>query len=154
MVIREAGLIFRGFTLVRSNYHETNEGEIDTDLRSGLLTALLNFAENALSAELVEYFELKRYIIAFTENKIVAEDNTKPEILIAYAILDREKKIEKYLKKIVFPLLKKVAIQFVANYNRKNLTEISQFYRFKEYLDNIFGSDTKNIEEKLQGLFY
>ena len=154
MVIREAGLIFRGFTLVRSNYHETNEGEIDTDLRSGLLTALLNFAENALSAELVEYFELKRYVIAFTENKIVSEDNTKPEILIAYAILDREKKIEKYLKKIVFPLLKKVAIQFVANYNRKNLTEISQFYRFKEYLDNIFGSDTKNIEEKLQGLFY
>ncbi|MHA1491810.1 MAG: hypothetical protein ACTSRI_19425 [Promethearchaeota archaeon] len=154
MVIREAGLIFRGFTLVSASYHETNEGEIDTDLRSGLLTALLNFAESAFSTELVEYFELKRYVIAFTENKIIAEDNSEPEILIAYAILDREKKIGKYLKKIVLPLLKKVAIQFIADYNRKNLSEISQFLIFKDYLDNIFGSDTKNIEEKLQGLFY
>ena len=45
MVIREAGLLFRGFTLINGFYHQTSDEPIDKDLRSGLLTAMLNFAE-------------------------------------------------------------------------------------------------------------
>ena len=83
MVIREAGILFRGFTLVNGLYHQTSGDRIDNDLRSGLLTAILNFAENAFSTELVEYFEGRKFCIAFKEDKIMAQDSMEPELLIA-----------------------------------------------------------------------
>ncbi|MFW9951472.1 MAG: hypothetical protein ACFFKA_15255, partial [Candidatus Thorarchaeota archaeon] len=87
MVIREAGVLFRGFTIVKKSYHKTTLGKIDSDLRSGLLTALINFAETAFSMNRVEYFEGKKFIIAFTNHEITADDAREPEILISYAIL-------------------------------------------------------------------
>ena len=95
MVVREAGLFFRGFTVVKKSYHKTSLGKIDADLRSGLLTAILNFAESAFSQGLVEYFEGKKFIIAFIGDKILADNSIEPELLISYAILDKEKKIDK-----------------------------------------------------------
>jgi hypothetical protein len=50
--------------------------------------------------------------------------------------------------------LSKVAKEFKAQNEGKNLSEISQFKIFKNNLDEIFGSDTKNINQKLKGLFY
>ncbi|MFW9950801.1 MAG: hypothetical protein ACFFKA_11845, partial [Candidatus Thorarchaeota archaeon] len=70
------------------------------------------------------------------------------------AILDKEKKVDKYLDKIISPSLNKIAEEFIAQNNGKNLSEVSQFKYFKKFLDDIFGSDTKNIDQKLQGLFY
>ncbi|MFX1302458.1 MAG: hypothetical protein ACFFBV_01075 [Promethearchaeota archaeon] len=153
MVIREAGLLFRGFTLVKKSYHKTTKGKIDTDLRSGLLTAILNFAQSTFSKDIVEYFEGKKFLIAFIEDKIEAEDSFEPELIISYAILDKEKKIEKYIHKVVRPLLKEVLKEFKLLNTGKNLSEISQFKEFKQNLDSIFGTDTQTIDQKLKGLF-
>ena len=153
MVVREAGLLFRGFTLVKKSYHKTSKGKIDTDLRSGLLTAILNFAQSTFSKDLVEYFEGKKYIIAFIEDKITSEDSFEPELIISYAILDKEKRIEKYVRKVIQPLLKQVSKEFKTLNTRKNLSEVSQFKPFKGNLDKIFGTDTQTIDQKLKGVF-
>ncbi len=153
-MIREAGLLFRGFTLVKKSYHKTTLGKIDSDLRSGLLTALLNFAETAFSTGAVEYFEGNKYTLAFINERISSEDSVEPELLVSYAIIDKKKKIEKYIYKIVHPLLIEVAKEFKAQNEGKNLSEISQFKIFKNNLDEIFGSDTKSIDQKLNRLFY
>ena len=154
MVIREAGLLFRGYTLVKKSYHKTSKGKIDTDLRSGLLTAILNFAETAFAEGFIEYFEGKKYVIVFLKDNIKAEDSFEPELLIPYAILDKEKKIDKYITKILQPLLRKLTTEFKKQHTGKNLSEISQFKNFKQQLDTIFGSDTQKIDQKLKGLFY
>ncbi len=153
MVVREAGLLFRGFTLVKKSYHKTSKGKIDTDLRSGLLTAILNFAQSTFSKDIVEYFEGKKYLIAFTEDQINAEDGFEPELIISYAILDKDKKIEKYIRKIIHPLLKQVSKEFKTLNTGKNLSEVSQFKNFKQNLDRIFGTDTQTIDQKLKGVF-
>ncbi len=154
MVIREVGLLFRGFTLVKKSYHKTTLGKIDTDLRSGLLTALLNFAETIFATGAVEYFEGNRFTLAFINEKILADDSIEPELLVSYAIIDKQKKIDKYVSKIIHPLLTKVAKEFKAQNEGKNLSEISQFKIFKKNFDEIFGSDTKNVDQKLRGLFF
>ncbi|NVM19540.1 MAG: hypothetical protein HWN80_17695 [Candidatus Lokiarchaeota archaeon] len=153
MVIREVGLLFRGFTLVKKSYHKTTLGKIDADLRSGLLTALLNFAETAFATGTVEYFQGNRFTIAFINARILSDDSLEPELLVSYAIIDRQKKIDKYIHKIVNPLLTKVAKEFKSQHEGKNLSEVSQFKIFKDSLDVIFGSNTKKIDQKLDGLF-
>lgn len=156
MVVREAGLLFRGFSLIKASYHQTSYDKIDTDLRSGLLTALLNFAEGALSPKLgaVEYFEMKKYVMAFTEGNITPNDGNESEVLISYAILNREKNSDKYLKKVINPLLKEVLNQFITKFNGKNLSHVTLFKGFKENLDSIFGTDTKTVDQKLEGTFF
>ncbi len=154
MVIREAGLLFRGFNLVKKSYHKSTLGKIDSDLRSGLLTALLTFADTAFKSESIEYLEGGKFVTAFINDKIRAEDSREPEILISYVILDKEKKIDKYIKKIIQPMLVKLACEFKKKNELKNLSEVSQFTEFKKDIDSIFSSDAKNIDQKLQGLFY
>ncbi len=154
MVIREVGLLFRGFSLVKKSYHKTTLGKIDADLRSGLLTALLNFAETAFSTGTVEYFQGNRFTIAFINARILSDDSLEPELLVSYAIIDRQKKIDKYIRKIVNPLLTKVANEFKSQYEGKNLSEVTQFKNFKKSLDVIFGSNTKKVDQKLDGLFF
>jgi hypothetical protein len=154
MVIREVGLLFRGFTLVKKSYHKTTLGKIDADLRSGLLTALLNFAETAFSTGSVEYFQGNRFTIAFMNAKILSDDSRESELLVSYAIIDKQKKVDKYVNKIVNPLLIKVAKEFKSQNEGKNLSEVSQFKIFKKSLDIIFGSSTKKVDQKLDGLFF
>jgi len=154
MVIRESGILFRGFTLLYAKYHQTSDDKIDKDLRSALLTALINFAESAFSKDTIEYLEMRKFVISFIEDKIKPEDSPEPEPLIAYAILDQEKKIDKHISKVVIPSLKEIIKKFIAKYDGKNLSEVSQFKSFKENLDRIFGSETKTIDEKLRGTFF
>ena len=153
MVVREAGLLFRGFTLVKKSYHKTTKGKIDKDLRSGLLTAILNFAQSTFSKDLIEYFEGKKYLIAFIEDYIDAEDSFEPEFLISYAILDKEKKMEKHIHKVIQPLLKQILKEFKSLNTGKNLSEVSQFKDFKQNLDKIFGTDTQTVDQKLKRIF-
>ena len=152
MVVREAGILFRGFTLIKKSYHKSSKGKIDTDLRSGLLTAILNFAQTAFTNDIVEYFEGKKYLITFSDDSIQAKDGFEPEMIISYVILDKEKKIEKYIHKIIQPLLIKVITQFKSNFEGKNLSEVSQFKNFKDNLDKIFGTDTQTIDQKMRGI--
>ena len=153
MVVREAGLLFRGFTLVKKSYHKSTIGKIDTDLRSGLLTAILNFAQSTFSKDMVEYFEGRKFLIAFTEDEINSEDSFEPELLISYVILDKEKRIEKYIRKIIQPLLKQMSKEFKSLNTGKNLSEVSQFKEFKQHLDIIFGTDTETVDQKLKRIF-
>lgn len=153
MVVREAGLLFRGFTLVKKTFHKSDKGQIDPDLRSGLLTALISFAQSAISKDSIEYFEGKKYIITFLEDKITAEDSFEPEIIMAYTILDERKKIEKYLRKVIQPLLKQIIDEFKSLNSGKNLSEVSRFKDFKQNLDTIFGTDTQTVDQKLKGVF-
>lgn len=154
MVIRESGLLFRGFTLLSVKYHQTSDDRIDKDLRSALLTALLNFAESTFAKDTIEYFEMKKFTISFIEDKIKAEDNPEPEPIMAYAILDKEKKLDKHISKVVIPALKEVLNQFKAKFEGKNLSEVSQFKGFKENFDAIFGNETKTLDEKLKGSLF
>ena len=87
-------------------------------------------------------------------DEISAEDSINPEPLVSYAIFDKEKKIDKYIQKILKPLLSNVISDFKKKNNGKNLSEVSQFKDFKKTLDQIFGSDTQNVDQKLKGLFY
>ena len=153
MVVREAGLMFRGFNLVKRSYHKSTKGKVDADLRSGLLTIIKTFAESALTKGSLEYFEGKKFLIAFTDAEIMSEDGTELETLISYAIIDKEKKMEKYTHKIILPLLKKVIKEFMISNKGKNFSEVSQFRGFKETLDKIFGSDTQTVDQKLKGIF-
>ena len=154
MVIRESGILFRGFTLLFARYHQTSDDKIDKDLRSALLTALLNFAESAFAKDSIEYFEMKRFAISFVESKIRSEDDPETEPIIAYVILDKEKKMDKHLSKVVIPALKEALRQFKEQFEGKNLSEVTQFQSFKANLDEIFGSETKTIDEKLKGTFF
>ena len=154
MVIRESGILFRGFTLLYATYHQTSDDKIDKDLRSALLTALINFAESAFSKDTIEYFEMSKFVISFIEDKIQPEDSPEPEPLMVYAILDQEKKIDKHISKVVIPSLEEIMKLFIEKYNGKNLSEVSQFKTFKKNLDKIFGSETKTIDEKLKGTFF
>ncbi len=153
MVVREAGLIFRGFNLVKRSYHKSTKGKIDSDLRSGLLTAIKSFAETAFTTGSVEYFEGKKFTIAFTDAEIMSDDGIELETLLSYVILDKEKRMEKYMKKVILPLLKEVVDEFLRLNSGKNLSEVSQFRGFKEILDKIYGTDTQTIDQKLKGIF-
>ncbi|MGV9198964.1 MAG: hypothetical protein ACOC4M_09000 [Promethearchaeia archaeon] len=153
MVVREAGIIFRGFNLVNAKYHQTHTNKVDKDLRSSLITALLNFCEGAFSSASVEYFELKKFSIAFTKSKIQPTDSEDPEDLIVYAIFDSEKGTEKYIRKILQPLLKSIANEFIQENEGKNLSEITQFRSFTPRLDDIFGDLNKTIDNKFKSIF-
>lgn len=153
MVVREAGVLFRGFTLVKKTFHKSDKGQIDPDLRSGLLTAIISFAQTAISKDSIEYFEGKKYVITFLEDKIKAEDSNEPEDLMSYVILDKDKKIEKYIRKIIRILLKRVIDDFKSLHSGKNLSEISRFKDFKQNLDTIFGTDSQTVDQKLKGVF-
>ncbi|MHA2398059.1 MAG: hypothetical protein ACXADU_04125 [Promethearchaeota archaeon] len=150
MVVREAGLMFRGFILVKRSFHKTTKGKIDPDLRSGLLTAIKSFAESAFEKASLEYFEGDRFLITFTDDEVLSEDGIEPETLTSYAILDREKKIDKYLQKVVRPSLKNVIKEFKDLNIGKNYSEVSQFKGFKDNLEAIFGTDAQTIDQKLK----
>ena len=112
----------------------------------------MNFAQSTFSKDLVEYFEGKKFLIAFTEDEINSKDSFEPELLISYVILDKEKKVEKYIRKIIRPLLKQMSKEFKSLNTGKNLSEVSQFKKFKPHLDIIFGTDTKTVDQKLKCL--
>ncbi|MHA1688061.1 MAG: hypothetical protein ACTSYC_10405 [Promethearchaeota archaeon] len=153
MVVREAGIIFRGFTIVYSQYHQIGHGKVDKDLRSGLLSALVQFAETTFEQNSVEYLEGKKFVIAFARDTFISEKVRGPENLLAYAILDQEKNIDKTIQKIIHPVLTNLLKQFKKQFHGKNLSEISQLQSFKEVLDKMFGLDVYTIDQKVKGVF-
>ncbi len=154
MVVREAGLLFRGFKLVSKIYYQTGVIQLDEDVRNALLTALIGFAKSAFSTKNLEYFEGNKFAIAFIEDKIQPMDSIELESLMAYAIFDKEKKLESYVAKVLQPLLKEVIFQFKQQYGMENLSNVSKFKNFEENLQKIFGMEAKKLEDRLHGVFY
>ncbi len=155
MVVREAGILFRGFTLVSSSYHQTANDKIDTDLRSALLTALLQFAENTFEQNNMEYFEGKRFVISFIRDTIISEKERGPEDLMAYAILDREEKnLDNLVHRVIQPPLIKILRQFKEQYEGTSLAEITRLQSFKSKIDESFGTDVLTLDQKVRRVFY
>ena len=150
MVIREAGIMARGYPLVYSSYHETGEKKIDVVLRSGLLSGILIFVESAFEKQNVEYIESKKYIIAFKADKILAEKAVEQEPILSYVIMDKEKKLDKFISKNISPFLKKILKEFISVYTGKNLSNVSLFEGFKKAIDKIFEIESKSLDEKFK----
>jgi hypothetical protein len=136
MVILEIGLMFRGYVLVNACRSDIR---IDKSNRSSLLSAIMTFAQSAFSYNKLEYLEVNKYIITVSEDTIKSRDNPIPEPLIGYAVLEKKKrKPEKYLRKVIKPLINRCIESFKEEFNGKYLAEVSQFIEFKEKLFEFF----------------
>jgi len=72
--------------------------------------------------------------------------------IVAFMVLDKDYRLEKYLHKTILPLLEKLLKKFVAQYDGCNLTKVGQFEPFKRILNKIFGTGTQTFEEKVVSL--
>ncbi|MFX1395247.1 MAG: hypothetical protein ACFFAH_17010 [Promethearchaeota archaeon] len=149
MVIREAGLLFKNVDLVTTRYIKKSNIEIYQIVRNELLLSLRNLIEEAFLTDIVEYLGGKKYVIAFIEEKIIISDNYEPELLIAYCIVNNRRRIDRYINKIIIPLLKKIIYEFRTKYDKIDLTEKTQYQDFKTQIDEILGDETKTIDQKL-----
>ena len=150
MVIFESGLIFRDQNILKSDYIQKSAIEIYQVIRNELVVSLLNLVEEAFLTDFIDYLGGKKYIIAFIEDKIIAKDTNEPELLIAYCIVDNKKKIDKYIKKVAVPLLRKTIEQFKMQFKFVNMSDLSQLNSFKKDIDDILGDETKTIDQKLR----
>ena len=149
MLIREAGIIRQGLPIIFATYHRASREQIDLICTSGCMSGLLSFAECLMSP--IEYFESSKYSIIFKKGDI--EDNeARIEELIAFIVLDKDYRLEKYLHRSILPLLEKLLKKFTSRYNGSNFTEAKQFDSFRSTIDKIFGSGTLTFEEKVVSL--
>lgn len=152
-LICEVGILFRGFTVVQCQYQKAGSDRVDKDLRSGLLSAIITFAENAFSASTMDYLESDKFIIAFTQDNMMAIDSVVPELVLGYCILDKKKKLEKKIHSKVQPLLSQALIAFKTRYDGYNVSEISLFQGFKHYLNELFTLPIDKFTDKLKTIF-
>jgi hypothetical protein len=116
---------------------------------SGLMSGLLGFAECLM--EPVEYFESDKYSIIFKKGLIKDLFRDVQEI-VAFIVLDKDFRLEKYLKKTILPLLEKLLRKFISQFNGSNLTKVGQFEPFRQTINKIFGIGTLTLEEKVLSL--
>ncbi|MFX1394743.1 MAG: hypothetical protein ACFFAH_14375, partial [Promethearchaeota archaeon] len=126
--------------------------EIDIVLRSGLLSGLFTFIEKFYSKETIEFIESKNFIIAFKREEIMGHKSNELKQIVAYAILDKGKKLDKFISKNIIPFLKKVAKKFAKKYTGRNFSQVSQFINFKNYLNKVFEMESKSVENKFLSL--
>ena len=101
--------------------------------------------------EPVEYFESNKYSIIFKKGTIVDFFKDVQEI-VAYIVLDKDYRLEKYLNKSIQPLLKKLIKRFISQFTGCNFTKGLQFERFKSTLNKLFGTGTLTFEERVLSL--
>ncbi len=149
MLIREAGIIRQGLPIIFATYHRASREQVDFISTSGLMSGLLSFAECLMTP--IEYFESSKYSIIFNKGNI--EDNEgRMEEIIAFIVLDKDYRLEKYLHKTILPLLEKLVKKFISRYNGSNFTKTRQFDSFRNTIDKLFGSGTLTLEEKVASL--
>ena len=149
MLIREAGILFHGIPIIFTSYHRASKEKTNLVCSSGLLSGLLTFAECLM--EPVEYFESNKYSIVFKKGTIVDFFKDVQEI-VAYIVLDKDYRLEKYLNKTIQPLLKKLIKRFISQFAGCNFTKGLQFERFKSTLNKLFGTGTLTFEERVISL--
>ena len=149
MLIREAGIIFHGIPIIFISYHRASKSQTNLVCSSGLMSGLLSFAECLM--EPVEYFESDKYSIIFKKGTIKDLFRDVQEI-VAFIVLDKDYRLEKYLKKSILPLLEKFLKRFISHFDGSNLTKVGQFEPFKQTLTKIFGTGTQTFEEKVISL--
>lgn len=149
MLIREAGILFHGIPIIFTSYHRASKNQTNLVCSSGLMSGLLSFAECLM--EPVEYFESEKYSIVFKKGIIIDFNRAKQEI-VAFIVLDKDYRFEKYLNKTVLPLLEKLLRRFISQFDGCNLTKVGQFEDFKRIINKIFGTGTQTLEEKVISL--
>ena len=149
MLIREAGIIFNGIPVIFASYHRASKEKTDLICSSGLMSGLLTFAECLMAP--VEYFESSKYSIIFKKGKMEDFYGKEQEVL-AFLVLDKDERLEKYLNKSIFPLLEKLLKKFTSKFTGCKITQVAQFEPFKQILDKLFGTGTLTFEEKVISL--
>lgn len=149
MLIREAGILFHGIPIIFTSYHRASKQKTNLVCSSGLMSGLLSFAECLM--EPVEYFESDKYSIVF-KTGIIKDLFRDEQEIVAFIVLDKDPRLEKYLYKTILPLLEKLLKKFVSQYHGCNLTKVGQFEPFKRILNKIFGTGTQTLEEKVVSL--
>lgn len=145
MIIREVGIISCGIPIIFESHKETRKENVNLILNSGLLSSILSFAEITISP--IEYFQSNRFTVVFKKEWIGDQHSLKP--FIAYVVIDNEKNVDKYIKKRVLPLLKKILKKFKAKYNGKDFV---QFEDFRKSLSKILNINIKTLNEKFVSL--
>ena len=149
MLIREAGIIYQGLPIIFATYHRASKEKIDLICTSGLMSGLLSFAECLM--EPIEYFESNNYSIIFKKGEIQDHKGQEVEV-VAFIVLDKDYRLEKYLKSSVFPILEKLLRKFTLQYDGCKFTKVIQFESFRKTIDKIFGEGTLTFEEKVASL--
>jgi len=149
MLIREAGIIRQGLPIIFATYHRASREQVDFTGTSGFMSGLLSFAECLMTP--IEYFESSRYSIIFKKGNIEDNEGIIEEI-IAFIVLDKDYRLEKYLHKTILPLLERLLKKFISRFNGSNFTKAKQFDSFRYTIDKIFGSGTLTLEEKVASL--
>ena len=149
MLIREAGILFHGIPIIFTSYHRASKDNLNLICSSGLMSGLLSFAECLM--EPVEYFESDKFSIIFKKGKMKDCFFLDQEI-VAFIVLDKDGRLEKYLKKTVFPLLEKILKRFISQFNGCNFTKSKQFESFRSTLNKLFGTGTLTFEERVISL--
>lgn len=149
MLIRETGILFHGIPIIFTSYHRASKSKTNLVCSSGLMSGLLSFAECLM--EPVEYFESDKYTIVFKKGIINDLFRDEQEI-VAFIILEKDYRLEKYLKKTILPLLERLLKRFISQFNGCNLTKVGQFEPFEREINKIFGTGTQTFEEKVISL--
>ncbi|MFX1390344.1 MAG: hypothetical protein ACFE9Z_09800 [Promethearchaeota archaeon] len=149
MLIREAGILFHGIPIIFTSYHRASKEQTNLVCSSGLLSGLLGFAECLM--EPVEYFESDKYSIVFKKDVITDLNKEKQEI-VAFLVLDKDYRLEKYLRRTVLPLLEKLLKRFINQFTGSNLLKVGQFDIFRQTINKIFSTGTQTLEEKVISL--
>jgi len=110
---------------------------------------LLSFAECLM--EPVEYFESDKYSIVFKKGLIKDLFRDVQEI-VAFIVLDKDYRLEKYLRRTILPLLERLLKKFVIQFDGCNLTKVGQFEPFSKTINKIFSTGTQTLEEKVISL--
>ena len=149
MLIREAGILFQGLPIIFKSYHRASKEKINLICTSGLMSGLLTFAETLM--EPVEYFESNKYTIIFKKGRIKDCFSLDQEV-VAFLVIDKDERLEKYLYKTIMPLLEKLLKRFTSQFKGCNFTKANQFEKFKKTLNKLFGTGTLTFEEKVVSL--
>ena len=145
-LIREVGIIFNGMPVIFTSYHRASKERIDLIYSSELRSGLLTFAECLMAP--IEYFESSKHSIIFKKGKMEDFYGKEQEVL-AFLVVDKDYRLERYLHKSVLPFLKKLLKGFTSQYTGGKITEVAQFEPFKQTIDKIVGTSTQTLEEKV-----
>lgn len=128
----ESGIIFRGFTIVNyafRDYIEKTGKNISKDLRSSFIAGITQFIESAFQDGSLEYLESKDVLFIFTLNSIQSCDTNYEERIIAYAICDKKKGVDKQVNKVKTKLVE-LLDKFIEGFCDRDFTEVNQFEEF------------------------
>ena len=150
MKIDEIGLVLEGIPLLSVKYYDSDHDKVDDICKSALISSLLQYAENVISS--VEYFESNMYSMIFTKGKMNTARNSNESNIFSYLIIDSKKQLSEKKKRRMIQNLSHLLNEFIKRFDGVEISEVSQFEKFKSYIDETFGISSKSVDEKFSSL--